>query len=104
MLRRDYVVLADGAGELTDAGGRFLTDLGVDLTRARGAKRRYFRTCIDWTERRPHISGAVGAALAETFLEHKWIARIPDSRALTITADGREKLTELGIADRPAAA
>jgi len=98
MLRRDYIVLADGGGELTDAGARFLADLGVDLTRARGARRRYCRTCIDWTERRPHISGAVGAGLAETFLEHKWIERIPDSRALTITAGGREKLAELGLA------
>jgi DNA-binding transcriptional ArsR family regulator len=99
MLRRDYIVLADGGGELTDPGARFLTDLGVDLTRARGAKRRYCRTCIDWTERRPHISGAVGAGLAQTFLERKWIERIPDSRALTITADGRVKLAELGLAD-----
>jgi len=103
MLRRDYVVLADGGGELTDAGARFLTGLGVDLEQARGAKRRYCRTCIDWTERRPHISGAVGAGLAEAFLERKWIARIPDSRALTITAGGREKLAELGVADRLAA-
>ena len=100
MLRRDYVVLVDGGGEVTDAGARFLTSLGVDLEQARGAKRRYCRSCIDWTERRPHISGAVGAALAEAFLERKWIARIPDSRALTVTAGGRKKLAELGVADR----
>lgn len=100
MLRRDYVVLVDGCGELTDAGARFLTGLGVDLEQARGAKRRYCRSCTDWTERRPHISGAVGAGLAEAFLGHKWIARIPDSRALTVTASGRKKLAELGVADR----
>jgi len=99
MLRRHYIVLADGGGELTGAGARFLTGLGVDLEQARGAKRRYCRSCIDWTERRPHISGAVGAALAATFLERKWIARIPDSRALTVTAAGRRKLADLGIAD-----
>jgi len=99
MLRRDYVVLGDGGGELTDAGARFLTGLGVDLERARGAKRRYCRSCIDWTERRPHISGAVGAGLAQAFLEHSWIARIPDSRALTVTAGGRTKLAELGVAN-----
>lgn len=94
---RDYVVLGDGGGEVTDAGARFLTGLGVDLERARGAKRRYCRSCIDWTERRPHISGAVGAGLAQAFLERSWIARIPDSRALTITAGGRKKLAELGV-------
>jgi DNA-binding transcriptional ArsR family regulator len=103
MLRRDYVVLVVGGGELTSAGERFLTGLGVDLERARGAKRRYCRSCIDWTERRPHLSGAVGAALAQAFLERCWVARIPDSRALTVTAGGRKKLSELGLADRPAA-
>ena len=103
MLRRDYIVLVDDGGEVTDAGGRFLTGLGVDLEQARGAKRRYCRSCIDWTERRPHISGAVGASLAEAFLERKWVSRIPDSRVLTVTADGRKKLAALGVADRQAA-
>ena len=103
MLRRDYIVLVDDGGEVTDAGARFLTGLGVDLEQARGAKRRYCRSCIDWTERRPHISGAVGASLAEAFLERKWVSRIPDSRVLTVTADGRKKLAALGVADRQAA-
>ena len=48
--------------------------------------------------RRPHISGAVGAGLAQAFLERSWITRIPDSRALTVTAGGRKKLAELGVA------
>jgi DNA-binding transcriptional ArsR family regulator len=103
MLRCGYVVLVDGGGEVTDAGARFLASLGVDLEQARGAKRRYCRSCIDWTERRPHISGAVGAGLAQVFLERNWIARIPDSRALTVTAAGRKKLAELGASDRPTA-
>lgn len=99
MLRRDYVVLMDGGGELTGAGERFLTGLGADLEQARGAKRRYCRSCIDWTERRHHLSGAVGAALAQAFLERRWVLRIQDSRALTVTASGRKKLSELGLAD-----
>jgi DNA-binding transcriptional ArsR family regulator len=104
LLRYDYVVLDDGGGEVTDAGARFLTGLGLDLEQARGAKRRYCRSCIDWTERRPHISGAVGAALAQVFLERRWVARIPDSRALMVTAGGRSKLGELGVADGRATA
>jgi DNA-binding transcriptional ArsR family regulator len=98
LLRRDYIVLADGGGEVTAPGERFLTGLGVDLTRVRGAKRHYCRACIDWTERRHHVSGAVGAALADAFLEHRWIARIPDSRALAITAVGRKTLSDLDVA------
>ena len=99
MQRSDYIGLADGGGELTGAGEGFLTGLGIDLGRARGAKRRYCRSCIDWTERRHHLSGAVGAALAQVFLERGWVARIPDSRALTVTAGGRKNLAELGLAD-----
>jgi DNA-binding transcriptional ArsR family regulator len=99
MLRSDYLVLCDGGGELTGAGERFLTGLGADLEGARGAKRRYCCSCIDWTERRHHISGAVGAALAQVFLARRWVARIQDSRALTVTADGRKNLRELGLAD-----
>ena len=102
--RRPYIVLIDGGGELTDAGARFLTGLGVDLVEARGAKRRYCRSCIDWTERRPHVSGAVGAGVAQAFLEHRWIARIPDSRALLVTPGGRRKLAELGVVGHLAAA
>ncbi|HEX7037673.1 MAG TPA: metalloregulator ArsR/SmtB family transcription factor [Pseudomonadales bacterium] len=97
MVRRGYLVLADGSGEVTDAGARFLARLGVDLDRAARAKRRYCRSCIDWTERRRHLSGAVGAALADAFLEHGWIARNRDSRVLSVTPAGREKLTELGV-------
>ncbi len=97
--RRDYVVLLDGAGELTPGGERFLSGLGVDLERARRAKRRYCRTCIDWTERRHHISGAVGAALAAAFLEREWVTRLPDSRALAITPAGRSALAKLGVGD-----
>ena len=97
MVRRGHLVLVDGGAEVTDVGARFLAGLGIDLDRARGAKRRYCRSCIDWTERRRHISGAVGAALAEAFLEHEWIARVRDSRALTVTPGGRKKLTDLGV-------
>lgn len=104
MLRREYVVLVAGGGELTAGGERFLGGLGVDLEQARGAKRRYCRSCIDWTERRYHISGAIGAALAEAFLERRWVARIPDSRALTVTLGGRKKLSELRVAGYPAVA
>lgn len=99
LLRRRHVVLTDGGGEVTPGGARFLAGLGVDLPKARGARRHYCRGCIDWTERRHHISGAVGAALADAFLERRWIARVPDSRALAVTAAGRKKLAELKVVD-----
>jgi DNA-binding transcriptional ArsR family regulator len=103
LLRRHHVVLVDGGGEVTPSGERFLTGLGVDLSKARRAKRHYCRGCIDWTERRHHISGAVGAALAETFFARGLVAHVPDSRALSVTPLGRKALAALGVAEHRAA-
>jgi DNA-binding transcriptional ArsR family regulator len=99
LLRRRHVVLVDGGGEVTPTGERLLTELGVDLPKVRGAKRQYCRGCIDWTERRHHISGAVGAALADAFLTRRLVTRIPDSRALSITPLGRKALAAMGVAE-----
>ena len=94
MIAHDFVVLADEAGEVTPAGTEFLTRLGVDLAAARAKRRVFCRPCLDWTERRPHIGGAVGAALATRCLELKWIEQVRDSRALAITPAGRRGLVE----------
>src|SRR5215813_843209 len=99
LLRRQYVVLVDGGGEVTPDGERFLAGLGVDLVKARGAKRHYCRGCIDWTERRHHISGAVGAALAQAFLARRLVDRISDSRALSVTPLGRKTLAAMGVVE-----
>lgn len=99
LLRRHHVVLVDGGGEVTPTGERFLAELGVDLPKARHAKRHYCRACIDWTERRHHISGAVGAALAEAFLGRRLVERIADSRALSLTPLGRKALAAMGVAE-----
>jgi DNA-binding transcriptional ArsR family regulator len=94
MTERELVVLGDEAGEVTPAGLGFLSRLGVDLTAARARRRVFCRPCLDWTERRPHIGGAVGAALAQRCFELNWVERIRDSRALRITPAGRRGLIE----------
>jgi len=94
MMAHDFVVLGDEAGEVTPTGMEFLTGLGVDLAAARAKRRVFCRPCLDWTERRPHIGGAVGAALAKRCLELKWIEQVRDSRALAITPAGRRGLVE----------
>jgi DNA-binding transcriptional ArsR family regulator len=97
--RRHHVVLVDGGGEVTPTGERLLARLGVDLGKARRAKRHYCRGCVDWTERRHHISGAIGAALADAFLARRLVARIPDSRALSVTPLGRKTLAAMGVTE-----
>jgi hypothetical protein len=94
LTEREFVILADEGGEVTPAGMEFLAKLGVDLSGARGKRRVFCRPCLDWTERRPHIGGAVGAALAQRCFELKWIERMRDSRALTVTPAGRRSLQE----------
>jgi hypothetical protein len=88
------VILGNEAGEVTENGAAFLSKLGVDLSIARARRRVFCRPCVDWTERRPHIGGAVGAAIATRCFELKWIERFRDGRALTITSTGRRGLIE----------
>ncbi|HLH90593.1 MAG TPA: helix-turn-helix transcriptional regulator [Xanthobacteraceae bacterium] len=94
MTERELLVLGDEAGEVTPAGLDFLGKLGVDFAAARARRRVFCRPCIDWTERRPHIGGAVGAALAQRCFDLKWVERVRDSRALRITPAGRRALME----------
>ena len=85
----EYVVFGDEGAEVTEDGTRFLTDFGIDVFAA-GAKRRHFcRACLDWTERRPHIGGAVGAALADRLFDLGWAERLKHSRAVIVTALGK---------------
>jgi len=94
MTAREFIVLGDEAGEVTPAGLEFLGKLGVDLSAAQSKRRVFCRPCLDWTERRPHIGGAVGAALAQRCLDLRWVALVRDHRALTITPAGRRGFQE----------
>jgi DNA-binding transcriptional ArsR family regulator len=94
LVTREHVVLGNEAGEVTQAGAAYLAQLGVDLSGAQAQRRVFCRPCVDWTERRPHIGGAVGAAIATRCFELKWIERVRDSRALAITPTGRRGLMD----------
>jgi DNA-binding transcriptional ArsR family regulator len=91
---RGRILLDDDGGEVTAGGARFFAGLGLDLAGAAGRRRRFCRPCIDWSERRPHLGGAVGAALAGHCFAFGWIARIKDSRAVAITDAGRNALRD----------
>lgn len=74
---------------MTDTGSAFLAEFGADPVRAGSARRMYCRPCLDWSERRPHIGGRIGAAIATRCFELGWITRLRDTRAVTITDTGR---------------
>ena len=86
---RDYVVVDGEAAEITTAGSRFFTEFGLALPRLRPARRHFCRLCLDWTERRPHIAGAVGAALTRRYFDLGWMERMKSSHAVIVTPRGR---------------
>ena len=61
----EYIVPGEGAAEITPAGRRFLAEFGIDLASLNSTRREFCRLCLDWTERRAHIAGALGAALTK---------------------------------------
>jgi DNA-binding transcriptional ArsR family regulator len=82
----------DDAYDITAKGAKALESLGIDLAGARATRRRFAYGCLDWSERRPHIGGAVGAALLQLLLRKRWGSQHADSRAISITSLGRREL------------
>lgn len=84
--------------ELTAAGTRMLSRMGVDVAAARALRRPLARPCLDWSERRHHVAGALGAALLLRFLDAGWLARRRRGRALEVTERGwRNFRAALGV-------
>jgi DNA-binding transcriptional ArsR family regulator len=88
----DYVRLGEDGGEVTEHGRAHLERHGINLDAGR---RMFCRPCLDWTERRFHIAGAVGAAICTHCLERGWLRRTRGTRALEVTAEGRRGLADV---------
>jgi DNA-binding transcriptional ArsR family regulator len=91
MVARGEVDLSPDGAALTDAGQALFARIGIDIVLPNGRRRNgtiFCRPCLDWSERRPHIAGFVGAALYRHCLDRSWLRRVEGSRALTITPPG----------------
>jgi DNA-binding transcriptional ArsR family regulator len=94
--------VADRAYVMTRDGERGLATIGIDVTATRALRRRFATACLDWSERRYHLGGALGAAILELACKRRWIARDLDSRIVALTAAGRRDLhSRIGL-DIPA--
>jgi DNA-binding transcriptional ArsR family regulator len=91
---RDHIAFSNDGGVLSASGEIFLQEFGVDVESARHGRRIFCRPCMDWSERRPHLAGAVGAALAGRLFALGWIARVRDGRTLVVTPAGRRNLEQ----------
>lgn len=88
--------MTDDGFQVTEAGCGLLERLDIDLLQMRrGSRRVLCRPCLDWSERRPHLAGVLGAALFERLLQRRWVARLDHGRALKVTATGRRELLQL---------
>jgi len=98
---KELTWLSDGSGnsyDLTPAGVKACKALDIDIDTTRALRRRFAYPCVDWSERRPHVGGALGAALWHVALKRKWVIQDTDSRALTVTRLGkREMLRRFGL-------
>ncbi len=84
--------------EVTENGAKGFASLAVDIEATRKLRRRFAYACLDWSERRPHVGGALGAALLSAVLKKKWVVQDLNSRALGVTGLGRrEMLAQLDL-------
>lgn len=81
---------ADDAFELTDKGATRLADFGLDIDRLKRARRSFAHPCLDWSERRHHIGGALGAALLSRMVELRWLSRDTQTRAVRLQPPARQ--------------
>jgi DNA-binding transcriptional ArsR family regulator len=99
-LARGWLIERDGLWVLPHVGVQPCSDtLGIPVTVPEGTSRPAARPCPDWTERRPHVAGLLGAALLTAMLDAGWVSRRTSDRALRINADGSAALIRLGIAE-----
>jgi DNA-binding transcriptional ArsR family regulator len=86
---------AGGTMELGPAGPRVFASLGVDLAEPASSRRRFAYGCLDWTERKAHTGGGLGAAIFERALEAGWVVSQPGTRAVLVTTAGKRALRRL---------
>jgi DNA-binding transcriptional ArsR family regulator len=105
LVTNGHIVLGEDGGEVTEQGMRCLSGFGANLAPRSGSRRVFCRPCLDWSERRYHVAGHVGAEIWRRCLERGFVARVRDTRAVRLTAQGRTGLrdafgVELGRLDQ----
>ncbi len=99
LIGHGHIELTSDAGILTPSGMIFLTGIGIDTEpllarRTRHSGRVLCRPCLDWSERRPHLAGALGAAICAHSMQHGWTTRLDGTRAVLITRRGERVFRE----------
>jgi hypothetical protein len=97
VLEREGVLVYDEDDDYRlgdDAAAYLSTEFAIDVRRLNQGRRALARACVDWSERRRHVAGALGAAVASSLLEREWVRRREGNRTLEVTPAGREGLEQ----------
>jgi hypothetical protein len=98
LIERGALHAEDGIFTFTEGGYELASSMGIDVDAIRGTRRALVLACLDWTENRPHVAGALGSALCGLLLDSQWILRRRGSRAVTLTESGASVLRRfLGV-------
>jgi DNA-binding transcriptional ArsR family regulator len=95
LVRRRLVHQDRNRVSLSHRGERFVAEFGIDLTGIAGTRRPLCKTCLDWSARRSHLAGALGAAMLARLYELKWASREPGSRVVSFTRTGERQFQAL---------
>ncbi|EMY4798440.1 metalloregulator ArsR/SmtB family transcription factor [Bacillus pacificus] len=98
LLDKEFIILEKGEYIVTEQGKRWFLNFGINIETANIKRRVFAKPCLDWSERRYHISGWLGSAIAKLFFEQEWITKTDKNRAVHLTQKGIKLLKDqLGI-------
>ncbi|MCU4989576.1 metalloregulator ArsR/SmtB family transcription factor [Bacillus cereus] len=98
LLASEFIILEEGEYIVTEQGKRWFLNFGINIETAEIKRRVFAKPCLDWSERRYHISGWLGSAIAKLFFEQEWITKTDKTRAVHLTKKGMKLLKDqLGI-------
>jgi hypothetical protein len=92
LLAQGWLLDDEGEYRLSEAGAAGMAALGIDVPQLHKQRRRFACACLDWSERRAHLGGALGTAILQLALRQRWAERELDSRALRLTPAGERRL------------
>lgn len=95
LLTKAYLVEQDNSYKVSDSGHQWFAELDIDTAALKKQRRVLARPCLDWSERRYHLAGSLGAALLDKMLEADWLRSVKNSRAVVITGKGQQQLYRL---------
>ncbi|MGS2763435.1 ArsR/SmtB family transcription factor [Sinomicrobium sp. M5D2P9] len=95
MITNGILVLENDIFTVSDIGKTWFYGLDIDVDSLRLKKRSFARPCLDWSERKHHLAGALGAAFLDRMISSQWIRKKQNSREVIISSSGRQKLHEL---------